>query len=258
MECSGADAGAHYTHTLRIAACDCKMPSQVGPAVGATSATRPPKKLYTLVVIHQATSIPGTRRVLLGRKLRGFGEGYWNGYGGKVEKGEGVEAAAARELHEEAGVAALDLHRRGILTFEWVDQPGDPTWEVHVFGGTALDGEPVETEEMAPGWFEARLVAGGGSGGDAGCGPGGGGGQAVTGLPFDKMWADDPQWYPLMLGVEGGGGRGGAGRAGMAAPAADGSAGPLFVGAFQFQKVTELVGGRVDCVDELPPLPAPA
>jgi hypothetical protein len=36
--------------------------------------------------------------VLLGRKKRGFGEGYVNGFGGKVEPGETVEAAAAREV----------------------------------------------------------------------------------------------------------------------------------------------------------------
>lgn len=37
-------------------------------------------------------------RLLLGRKLRGFGEGYLNGFGGKVEPGETIEAAAAREV----------------------------------------------------------------------------------------------------------------------------------------------------------------
>ena len=55
---------------------------------------------------------------------------------------------------------------------------------------------------------------------------------SVTGLPFDRMWADDPAWYPLMLGGEG-----------------------LFMGAFQFRNVTELVGGEVGAVEALPPLP---
>ncbi len=208
-----------------------------------------PRKLYTLVVIHQdpvsaaagpagaptstsaarpspscsAITAPGgstRRRVLLGRKLRGFGAGYFNGYGGKVEPGEGVAAAAARELTEEACIVATDLHRRGILTFSWVDQPGDPAWEVHVFGCTEYEGLPTETDEMAPAWFDVTMVAALDS-------P-----HSVTGLPFDRMWADDPAWYPLMLGGEG-----------------------LFMGAFQFRNVTELVGGEVGAVKALPPLP---
>lgn len=36
-------------------------------------------------------------QVLLGEKKRGFGEGYYNGFGGKVEKMESVLEAAKRE-----------------------------------------------------------------------------------------------------------------------------------------------------------------
>ena len=34
---------------------------------------------------------------------------------------------------------------------------------------------PQETEEMAPQWFE------------------------YDSIPYDKMWADDPLWYPVLL-----------------------------------------------------------
>jgi len=34
--------------------------------------------------------------ILLGYKKRGFGAGKWNGFGGKVETGETIEAAAKR------------------------------------------------------------------------------------------------------------------------------------------------------------------
>ena len=61
-----------------------------------------PVKLLTLVVVRDR----GGRRVLLGKKLRGFGAGYFNGFGGKVEAGESVVEAAHRELQEEAGVTA--------------------------------------------------------------------------------------------------------------------------------------------------------
>ena len=38
--------------------------------------------------------------VLLGEKKRGWMTGIWNGFGGKVEVGESVPAAALRELQE--------------------------------------------------------------------------------------------------------------------------------------------------------------
>ena len=47
-------------------------------------------KLLTLVLIREPS------RVLLGMKKRGFGEGRWNGFGGKVEQGETITQAAYR------------------------------------------------------------------------------------------------------------------------------------------------------------------
>ena len=56
-------------------------------------------------------------QILLAMKKRGFGEGKWNGAGGKVNAGETVEHAAVRELREEVGVLAdeKDLEPMGIL-----------------------------------------------------------------------------------------------------------------------------------------------
>lgn len=48
------------------------------------------RKLLTLTVIRNE------REVLLGYKKRGFGCGKWNGFGGKVEKGESIIDAAVR------------------------------------------------------------------------------------------------------------------------------------------------------------------
>jgi len=47
--------------------------------------------------------------LLLGLKMRGFGVGKWNGFGGKVERGESIRQAAVRECKEEAGVESEQI-----------------------------------------------------------------------------------------------------------------------------------------------------
>lgn len=124
-------------------------------------------KLLTLVIIKKDD------KVLLGMKKRGFGAGYFNGFGGKVESSETIEEAAVRELQEECGVFPHSMEKRGILTFHFDDNP--QPWEVHVYHVDDFAGEPSETEEMAPRWF------------------------ALPDIPYDKMWQDDPIWYPVFL-----------------------------------------------------------
>jgi len=52
------------------------------------------RKLLTLVFIIEQ------ERILLGMKKRGFGAGWWNGFGGKVQQGETIEEAAKRSTTE--------------------------------------------------------------------------------------------------------------------------------------------------------------
>ncbi|WZN66384.1 7,8-dihydro-8-oxoguanine triphosphatase [Chloropicon roscoffensis] len=125
-------------------------------------------KLLTLVI-----PVEDDKRVLLGLKKRGFGEGYYNGFGGKVEPGESVSEAAARELEEESELRSPKLDKRGVLTFHYDDKP--KPLEIHVFRVSEYEGVPAETEEMRPEWF------------------------AFDEIPFQKMWADDALWYPLFL-----------------------------------------------------------
>lgn len=60
--------------------------------------------MLRLIMLHlpQLAIVNQGSRVLLGQKKRGFGEGYYNGFGGKVEPGETVAQAAAREVRSAA------------------------------------------------------------------------------------------------------------------------------------------------------------
>jgi 8-oxo-dGTP diphosphatase/2-hydroxy-dATP diphosphatase len=106
-------------------------------------------------------------------KKRGFGAGWWNGFGGKVHDGEKIEEAARREMVEEAGITAQDISQRGILYFTFEGNPD--VLEVHVFKVTDFEGKPKESEEMQPQWFLQDAV------------------------PYDQMWPDDKYWFPLFL-----------------------------------------------------------
>lgn len=115
-------------------------------------------------------------KVLLAMKKRGFGMGKWNGVGGKVQEGETIEVAAAREVKEEIGVivSLSKIEKAGSIDFHFKDKP---EWDqqMHVFLVKNWQGEPQESEEMAPKWYTQNEI------------------------PFDAMWADDKYWLSVVL-----------------------------------------------------------
>ena len=113
--------------------------------------------------------------ILLAMKKRGFGEGRWNGVGGKVEAGESIEEAMIRETSEEINVVPVTYEKVGDIRFDEYFK-GEPTlMHVHVFVASVWEGKPTESEEMAPKWF------------------------SVKDIPYKDMWSDDPYWLPLVL-----------------------------------------------------------
>jgi 8-oxo-dGTP diphosphatase len=115
-------------------------------------------------------------RMLLGRKQSGLGAGNYQGFGGKLEPGETLTQCAVRELWEESGLKAKEhnLWYMAHLVFVF---PNKPQWsqDVHVFRLEHWEGEPQETEEMRPEWFDLGT------------------------LPLAEMWDDVKYWLPQAL-----------------------------------------------------------
>lgn len=125
-----------------------------------------PSDVATLVFIE----VEG--RLLLIRKKRGLGAGKINGPGGKLEAGETPEQCAVREVREELCVTPLGLQHRGENRFQFID---GYAIHVHVFHANGFEGQPTETAEAIPLWFDREA------------------------LPYDEMWEDDDLWLPLVL-----------------------------------------------------------
>ncbi|HOP65884.1 MAG TPA: 8-oxo-dGTP diphosphatase [Bacilli bacterium] len=114
-------------------------------------------------------------QILLALKKRGFGVGKYNGVGGKLEPGETPEEAMIRETEEEIGVTPTKYEKMGENVFEELMNEELVFLRFHLYVATEWLGDPVETEEMKPYWFN------------------------IAKIPYDKMFADDRYWLPLVL-----------------------------------------------------------
>ena len=116
-------------------------------------------------------------KILLPMKKRGFGAGNYNGYGGKKDPVDNtIDETAIRELWEEARLTARAEHldRRAVIDFHFPAKP-EFNQRVHVYFLEQWEGEPVETEEMKPEWFNMDAIL------------------------YDKMWDSDRIWLPIVL-----------------------------------------------------------
>lgn len=126
----------------------------------------------TLLYLHK----PKEKKILLAMKKRSFGEGKWNGVGGKLNKDETVHEALIRETREEIDVSVNieDLIQVAVLDFSFENKP-EWTQRVNVFFAEKWENEPTETEEMNPKW------------------------HLIEEMPYEKMWISDKHWLPLVL-----------------------------------------------------------
>lgn len=152
-----------------------------------------PRKFLTLIYVFDTEE----KKVLLGHKARGFGEGKWNAFGGKFEAeiDKNIQESASRELSEECNliVPAHLLRRDGILFYQYPEDLQERLFEVHCFSvnlksipktvkdesddnTVEKENVPSASEEMNPiKWFSREEV------------------------PISQMWADDPLWLPQYL-----------------------------------------------------------
>lgn len=117
------------------------------------------------------------QNILLAMKKRGFGVGKWNGVGGKLNDGETVLDAAIRESEEEIHVTPQNLQHVATIKFfhPYKNEGRGFNQEVTVFISREWIGEPQETEEMKPRWFNLNEI------------------------PYQEMWWDDEIWFPIIL-----------------------------------------------------------
>jgi 8-oxo-dGTP pyrophosphatase MutT (NUDIX family) len=113
--------------------------------------------------------------LLLQRKSAGFfGEGKWNGVGGKLKPGESPNEGVKREVLEETGLLISQLKLHGVLKF-YFGKIERPNWIVYVFSTRVFKGDLKSSEEGLLQWF------------------------SFDEIPYEQMWQDDKYWLPFLI-----------------------------------------------------------
>ena len=153
---------------------------------------RSSEKEYTLIVVTESHR----QRILLGKKIRGFGTGFYNSFGGKIELNESPDECAVRELFEETNIRVdlkhMQRRKVGTLYFTFDDNSMN-TMKVHLFHvnvrlckeddregpSNCVDADNVTAsacDEIIPEWFENWRS-----------------------VPLQEMFADDSIWLTILL-----------------------------------------------------------
>ena len=114
-------------------------------------------------------------KILLQYKAAGkFGEGKWNGPGGKIKPDETPVQGVIREVQEETGLTILDPVLNGLIDFYFGEKP-EPDWTTYIFRVTEFKGEISPNDEGELRWFK------------------------IEDIPYDDMWQDDVYWLPAFI-----------------------------------------------------------
>ena len=98
----------------------------------------------------------GDLSILLGKKLRGFGKGFYNGFGGKLEKSRGEHdhpaKGAVRELEEETGIivplSVMEDGFVGVMNFTFED--GDVHGPMRIYLYCAFISLSQQSDDASP------------------------------------------------------------------------------------------------------------
>lgn len=133
------------------------------------------KDFIVLMIRATICEITKDGKLLLQRKAAGrFGEGKWNGPGGKINYDETPVEGVVREVKEETGLTALDPVLLGNIDF-YFGEKERPDWTTFVFKVTEFEGELTPNEEGELRWFRFEEI------------------------PYEAMWEDDLYWLPHLL-----------------------------------------------------------
>lgn len=115
------------------------------------------------------------KKLLLAQKKHGFGAGFYNGVGGKLEPSETPEQAMLRETKEEISIIPTVYRKVGVIDYDEFVKGNRENVRLHLYLATDWNGEPAESDEMCPKWFPE------------------------SNPPYDQMFPDDRYWLPLVL-----------------------------------------------------------
>ncbi len=116
------------------------------------------KPTINATIVYLVNPVDGT--VIMVKKTREPGIGYWFGYGGKIEEGETPEMCTCRETADESGkkmgdvyitILPENLERVALIDFyKGSERPlGNPTFRVLCYRATRWTGETIGTDEMS-------------------------------------------------------------------------------------------------------------